>query len=102
MKAFVFTLIAVVTLVAIGCNKTNNDTSPTNQYTYVNGYCYNSSNQIVPNSYCTSTTGGQCMGYYTYNNYGYYQTVYCSNSYGYNNCRGLTLIDQQGRQVTCQ
>ncbi len=75
--------------------------STTTGYTWNNGYCYSTSTgQTVNNSYCSNSTGSsqQCVGYYYYYNNSGYTTVYCNGA----DCRGYTLLNQQGTQVSCQ
>ena len=68
-------------------------------FSYVNGRCVQTATgQEYPVTYCSQTTGLQCNGVYYYQGQMGYQMVQCTGM----NCRGYTLLDQQGRTVTCQ
>lgn len=72
-----------------------------NGYTWSNGLCYSTSTgQVVANTYCTTgnTNATSCVGIYYYV-YGYsYVPVSCNGM----NCRGSTLLTQNGVPVYCQ
>lgn len=109
---FALTLITLSFLAACSKESDNNNTAPTVTYTWQGGYCYNNSNQMVANQYCSQSTNS---GYYWSNNTCYNtmnQPVnpgYCSTQNGqpgqpgFQQCYGnYYYYSQYGtQQITC-
>jgi hypothetical protein len=86
------------------CSNIGNNNG-TDQYFYQNGLCYSVTTRMpVDYTRCSGNTGGtlggtsmQCIGVYIiYGSYGP-QPISCNGT----NCRGQTVMDSSGRQITC-